>query len=333
MLVPILHLEEKLQLKDLTRFDASKSILVKGTVNPINSIKIKPGADASEVEVFNAVPKNWYLDWAFKDYAFDVDATNEELVFEANGLSYTTNVVNGTYTLANLLVAIKNAIEAIASPLSVSITVDYRNRITIAPSTPLNVLPNNTSKGLLVHLGFSEDGQLVSAPVEYGVRKVTLKVSSISENESISHYVKVYSQSGDALFSQDSDLVSEENDIMKWLPVGRSSYLNLHRTAQTQILDWLDRNGYVDDSGKKITKFAVVDKSDVNIWSKYLTLRLFFMGANNQVDDTFKEKAKYYEKLEIEARNRAILNFDLDGDGKAEQVQGPDIGSGRLYLR
>lgn len=340
MLIPILHKEKQLQLFDLTRFDASKSVLVKGSANPIIGVKIKAGDDATEVDVFNTDPKKWFLDWAFNQYAFDVSPENSQLVFEANGTSYTTNVLTGTYNLASLLTAIKNAIEAIASPLSVSLTVDERNRITIVPSSPLKILPNFSSAGLLKHLGFKEDGQLVGSPVEYGLRKITLTVDAgttspytVTESESVSEFMEVYTKEGDALFSEDSDLTSEEPDIMKWLPNGRGSYKDLHRKAQKLILDWCDRQGYRDEQQRKITKWAFVDHSDVRMWSYYMVLRLFFMGAQNDVDDVFKKKAAYYEKLEIASRDRAVLSLDLDGDNKADTPSGPDIRSGRLFFR
>jgi hypothetical protein len=340
MIIPILHKEKQVQLQDLTRFDASKSVLVKGSANPIIGVKIKAGEDSTEVDVYNTDPKKWFLDWAFSQYAFDVGPENSELVFEVSGTRYETNVLTGTYDLANLLTAIKNAMEAIAPPLSVSLTVDEKNRITIVPSLPLKILPNYSSAGLLRHLGFKEDGQLVGFPVEYGLRKVTVTIEAgtlspytVLDSASVSEFVEVYTEEGDSLFSEDSDLVSEEPDIMKWLPNGRGSYKDLHRKAQKLILDWCDRQGYRDDLQRKITKWAFVDHSDVRMWSYYMVLRLFFMGAQNDVDDVFKKKASYYEKLEIASRDRAVLNLDLDGDDKSDIPNGPDIRSGRLFFR
>lgn len=348
MIIAILHNEKQIQLQDLTRFDASKSVLVKGSPNPILSVKIQPGADETEVEVFNSDCKKWFLDWAFAEYKFDVEPSNSELVFEVSGVQYKTNVLTGTYDLANLLSEIKNAMEAIASPLTVSITVDERNRVSINPSLPLKILPNYSSAGLLRHLGFKYDAEGASVrgmPVEYGLRKITVTVGAgtpgatpsdpptITESASISSFAEVYTEEGDSLFSEDSDLTSEEPDIMKWLPAGRGSYKDLHRKAQRLILDWCDRQGYRDDNQRKLTKWAFVDESDVRMWSYYMVLRLFFMGAQNDVDDVFKKKAAYYEKLEIASRDRAVLNLDLDGDNKPDTPNGPDIRSGRLFFR
>ncbi len=332
MIIPILHHEKQVQLKDLTRFNASKSALVKGSANPINAVKIKPGADASEINVYSATPANWFLDFAFTEYKFDVDSTNSKIVFEFAGVEYSTDAAAATYTLANLLTEIKDKIQVIAGAGITSITLDDRNRVVIVAASSLKILLR-ANDNLLRHLGFKKNGQTTSDPVEYGLRKVTLKVESSSENETIVVYLEVYTADGDALFSEDSDLVGYENDIMKWLPNGRGSFLDLHRKSQKLILDWLDRQGYRDDQGDKITKFQFIDNSDVRTWSAYKALNLFFAGNQNSTDDVFKDKSKYYKGLEVEARDRAVLTLDLDKDGEKDDQLGPDIRSGRLFFR
>lgn len=333
MLIPVLHCEKQVQLKDVIRFNAEKSVLIKGTVNPINSIQIRAGLTGTFVEVFNSNPKNWYLDTVFNTYAFDVDSSNNQIHFEKGGQTYSTEVPGGTYALDTLLISIKTVIEAAASPLTVGIAVDDNNCITFSPSQSLKLLPNKTSKNLLVHLGFKEDGQLKGFPLEYGIRKITLSVGSISESSTVDEYIKVYTAEGDALFSEDADLVAEENDIMKWLPAGHSSFMYLHRKAQKSIIDYLDRNGYRDSKQRKITKFAFVDNSDVREWSTYEALVFFFSSAQNQTDDVFKDKRKHYEKLLVAARDRIALSLDLNGDKKPELNQGPDIRTARLVMR
>lgn len=333
MIIPVLHLEKEVQLKDLTRITADKSILVKGSVDHINAVKIKPGADSAEVNVFGSgSPEVWFLDYYFTAYKFDVDSSNNSISFQHNLTDYNVNAADGTYTLAALLTEIKTKIEA-AAAVTVTLNLDDRNTITILASDSSFKIKFKKSSELLKHLGFSKDDQTKGFPVEYGIRKVTLTVESISESAVLDEYVKVYTKEGDALFSEDADLLSYESEIMKWLPRGRGSYLDLHRKAQKLIIDWIDRQGYRDDQNEKINKFAFVDNSDVRLWSVYTCLNLFFMGNQNASDDVFKEKAKHYHKLEIEARDRAVLNLDLDNDGVEDVISGPDIRSGRLYFR
>jgi hypothetical protein len=234
MIIPILHIEKIVQVKDLTRFDASKSVLVKGSVGAITSVKIKMGASGPEIDCFNSLQKNWFVDFAF-----------------------------------------------------------------------------NTA----------------------GDTEITLTVETATESESIVETVTVLTKEEDALFSSDSDLVGFENDIMKWLPQGRGTFLDLHRKAQRLIIEWIDRKGYRDDKNAKLTKLAFVDNTEVQMWATYMTLKLFFMGAQNATDDVFKRKAEYYAKLEIEARDRTSLTLDLNGDGVKDKSTTTDIGSGRLFFR
>jgi len=334
MLIPILYCDPSVQVFDLIRFDATKSLAVRGTVDQINSVKIQCGIGGGDIDVFHTLSKNWFLDFVFNsEDSFDFDASNGEIHFLMNGVTYSTLVSAGEYTLANLLIEIKTKMEAVASPLSVSFVVDSRNRITLTPSIPLQVLPNHNAKGLWKSLGFSKDGQLVSDPVEFGFKKITLTVESNSESAQVVKWVKVYTKYGDALFSEDGDIVIHEPDIMKWLPQGYSTFNHLHRAAQESILDWCDRQGYRDSSGLKLNKWAFVDKSDVRTWSMYIALKYFCLSVRNQETDVWLKKSNEYEKLEISARTRAVLSLDLDKDTKPDTPRGPDINTGRLLFR
>jgi hypothetical protein len=135
--------------------------------------------------------------------------------------------------------------------------------------------------------------------------------------------MQIYTVADDYLFSNDNDIKALEPDIMSWVPVGRASYLNVHREAQKKILDWLDEAGITDVDGQKLTKDAVVDVSEVRSWSRYLTLSLIYMGIYNAVEDVFSDKAAKYKTMAKSAADRAQLRLDIDGDGEltvGEQV-------------
>lgn len=345
MLIPILQNEKQVQLKDLTRFDASKCVQVKGSEGSITQVLMTPGLGASVIDVFSSVTENWFLDFMFSSYMFDVGAPHNTLIFEVNGTKYETTVSDGSYSLTDLLTEIKTEIEAIASPLVVNFSVDGNSRITIDPSLPLKILPTSSLKDLFHHIGFKDDGQLVSYPVEYGLRKVKLEIVSEKpgalpsdplievERASVENYIEVYTPEGDGLYSEDSDLVSLEPDIMKWVQSGRATYLDLHRKSQKLILDYLDRKGFRNEDGKKITKFMLVDNSDVRVWSYYQVLKLFFLGIQNDKDDVFKKKSDYYSKLEVDARERVEISLDSDEDGEPDESSKLHVSSGRMLMR
>jgi hypothetical protein len=126
--------------------------------------------------------------------------------------------------------------------------------------------------------------------------------------------ISVVTAADDALFSGDQDLVALEPDILRWVPDGRSSFLNVHRESQKKIIDWLNESGVTDVNGVALTKAAVVNVDEVRSWSRDLTLHLIFKGIQNAVDDVFSDKAKFYEAQSLKRQSRAKLRLDLNGD-------------------
>ena len=148
-------------------------------------------------------------------------------------------------------------------------------------------------------------------------KTVYLRITDLDDIKTVStKKIKVLSKEEDALFSDDSDLTAHEPDILKYVAQGRNSFLNIHREAQLRILETLDQDGYTTFDGKKITKEAFVDKTEVRSWSKFLTLQLIFEGLSNAIDDIFSQKAKKYESDAYRAKNRAYLRYDFNKDGE-----------------
>ncbi len=126
--------------------------------------------------------------------------------------------------------------------------------------------------------------------------------------------VTVVTEAIDYLFCTDEDLAVHEPDILRWVRTGRNTFKDIHRACQTEIVDWLDEQGYVDSSGNKYTKDAIVDITEVRQWSKFIALRMIYEGIQNAEDDVFEKKAKLYGGKELHHRNRCILRLDVDGD-------------------
>lgn len=164
-----------------------------------------------------------------------------------------------------------------------------------------------------------------------GTKTIYLKITDKQDGETVAtKEIKVLSKEEDALFSGDSDLTAHEPDILKYVPQGRNSFLNVHREAQNRILETLDQEGYATVDGMKITKEAFIDKSEVRAWSKFLTLKLIFEGLSNAVDDVFSQKALKYSSDAIRSKDRVYLRYDFNKDGKlslneAENYSSVDI--------
>lgn len=163
-----------------------------------------------------------------------------------------------------------------------------------------------------------------------GAKAVTVRVDNGSGPVTAAFTVNVVSAADDRLFSGDQDLLSVRHDILKYLPDGRSSFLNVHRKAQELILADLDERGITDVSGNKLDKADIVDLSEVNEWSTYLTLMLIFSDLSNAVDDVFDRDSKEYRSEMMRHRNRSFLRLDLNNDGNIDLGEGTGLKS--LFL-
>lgn len=350
---PVLDYEERLQIGDKTRFDASKTFVAPSDANPVNALTIKPGS--VEYDVFNADDQEaWFLDWIFDSGANDIVAgVNDKLDFNQSGEDRVATLTAGAYaSLASLLAHITTQLNAV-SGISGMFAVSYANgRVTISnDAQQFRLLPNGANKesSILPHLGFIEQqgiqltGATITAlPFEYVMKAVVLEASNIEgvdpepvtgEEKTVTKIVKLFTTEGDSLFSSDQDLITWEPDIMKWVQKGRSTFLDKHREAQDQILAWLDREGYTDINEKPYTKFAIVDHKEVQDWSAFLALSIIFWGISNKKDDVFLDKFKAYEAKAAIARNRAVLRLDINGDGIVDVGEQIGIQSGTVVAR
>lgn len=155
---------------------------------------------------------------------------------------------------------------------------------------------------------------------------VSLRITA-GTTTTITKSISVVTSASDMLFSSDSDLLAYEPDILKYIPDGRSSYLNVHREAQTKILDWLAEAGVTDVDGNRLTKDRVIDIDEVRSWSKYLTLSLIFSGIYNSVDDVFSDKAKSYASMAKSKADRSKIRLDIDGDGETSLAEDVNLQS------
>lgn len=160
-----------------------------------------------------------------------------------------------------------------------------------------------------------------------GTKTVTIRVTTDSTPVTATGSIEVLTVADDKLFSSDAELVPHEPEILNWVRQGRNSFLDVHRTAQDRILTWLDENRFWDKSGNPLTKDAVINISEFNDWSKFLTLRLIFEGISNSIDDIHHEKAERYRKMELTARQRAVIRVDLDGDADVDPNEELDLRS------
>jgi hypothetical protein len=327
---PHLEHDEKVQVNDKIRILGAKSFVPAGTT-AISTMTVKPYEDiGSAISIYNATVANRYLDWSYAAWKMDIDSTNNKINFTEGGSDLEATLSSGTYTLVELATEIATQMSAEgANTYSVDVSDD--DELTISANGGFSLVPRGTN--ILRQLGFyvsttqslSNAESFTGKRVRYLTRRVTLTVGNGMITGTSYGYVKLYSEEGDNLFSSDSDLVSHEPDLMSWLPAGKNSYKYAHRRAQEMILGYLDEKGYTDHYKNKLLIDAIVDIDEVKEWSKFLTLRLIFKGFINATDDVFTKKADSYLIEEKNARNRAVLRLDLNGDGVIEQNSSESI--------
>lgn len=145
--------------------------------------------------------------------------------------------------------------------------------------------------------------------------------------------IEVVDQTLDPLWSTDSDLIGYEPDILKWVPPGRNTFLNVHRTSQQQILDWLDSIRVYKPDGSKLTKFDLQWTDDLRLLSTFYTLKNIFMGLSNKPDDVFKQKADDYDALSKSVQMRGRIQADMNEDENISDAERVDIRSTKLVRR
>jgi hypothetical protein len=147
---------------------------------------------------------------------------------------------------------------------------------------------------------------------------VSVRVTTDGAPVTSSFNMGVLTELDDYLFSDDQDLLSKEEDILKWLPAGRTSFKYKHRQAQTMIIEDFNERGIEGTDRNKLTKAAVVDIDEVRQWALSMTLALIFRDNSNVVGDLYSLKADLYNSEGLTHKHRAFFRLDLNGDGSIE---------------
>lgn len=165
-----------------------------------------------------------------------------------------------------------------------------------------------------------------------GTKTVSCKVTA-STNTTITKTIVAVSSATDSLWSADSDLISYEPEILKYVPAGRNTFLNIHRKAQNLILDWLDEQRVWDQDGARLTKASIIQTEDLKRMSCTKTLELIFEGISNKPDDVFDKKAKSYKDKFDVASERGRIRFDFNNDATQSTSENVDNVSSLMFRR
>ena len=181
-----------------------------------------------------------------------------------------------------------------------------------APSTVFNVYVE----------GCPEDWRLDWGYETAGDHTVRVEIKTATDTKLVDYIVSAISEADDMLFSTDSMIYAYESELKRFLPEGRNSWKYLHRKAQTEILDYMYRNGILNPDGTKIEKTQLIgDKLD--LWSTFETMLLIYQDLKVSNAELFNEKLADYSEKRAEARKRYILSYDSNKDGNITEADVP----------
>jgi hypothetical protein len=223
--------------------------------------------------------------------------------------------------------------------LETTLQVDDKTRLDASLSTAsgetiqnVEIRPEDSEAFVSVYNANAEKWYLDWAYETDGVKNVTIRITTNLGTKLKFYSIDVLTEEEDALFSYDSDLFPYEPNLLKYLPKGKNSFIYAHRAAQKKILAFLDEQRIWKIDNTRYTKEDIVDKEEFNRWSIFQTLLIIFESSQVSNADIFQEKRLQYEADMKEARNRASLRLDADGDGNTDELP-YNVRTTRLYRR
>lgn len=153
-----------------------------------------------------------------------------------------------------------------------------------------------------------------------GPKNYTLRITKDMATYTALGSVLVLTALDDNLFSTDSDILSSEPDLLRYLPEGRSNYNYVHREAQKRIVAFLDEQRIWKDDHTRYTVADIKDLEEFKHWSRFMALMIIFESLIVTNGDVFEEKMRRYADLMASARKRATLRLDQNTQGEPQKL-------------
>lgn len=166
-----------------------------------------------------------------------------------------------------------------------------------------------------------------------GTKTITVEATDGVTTIAQTFDIEVVSEEDDNLYSNDSQIFAIESELRRYIPDGKNSFKNLHREAQSRILNFLDRKRIWNDDGSPYSKTQVNIYDELNKWSLYETLFIIYTDLFISVGDKFAEKVNQYKELRNYERERASVRIDKDGNGFDPELDIQELKSFRLIKR
>lgn len=181
------------------------------------------------------------------------------------------------------------------------------------------------------NLGDKEKWILDWAYTSGGDKTISVRLTdSLANQVTMSMVITCLTSAQDRLFATDADLKALEDDVLLYLPKGRSSFKYMHRKVQNEILDWIKDIGLRRRDGTEYDKDDIIDISEVKKLSIEWALYLIFEDLVKRPDDVFDRKSKLYQDRKNEAMRKARLKLDYDQSGNLDKSEFYNLQSSRM---
>lgn len=152
-----------------------------------------------------------------------------------------------------------------------------------------------------------------------GAKVVSVRITTDGAPITVTKTVTAITEADDKLFSSDDDLIALESDILKYIPEGRNTFKYMHREAQNQILEYLNKISRRSAAGgTRLDKTNIFNVDEVRYWSKYTVYRLLYDDFSTSVGDFFQQRSERFLKEEEFWKMQAGIKLDLDSSGSAD---------------
>jgi hypothetical protein len=200
--------------------------------------------------------------------------------------------------------------------------------------TNISIRPSATDSFISVFSTKQDNWFLDWAYMTEGEKTITVEATDGTDTVSREFVINAISQSEDNLYSSDEQLFTIESEIRRYLPPGRNSFKNVHREAQSRILNYLDRKRIWNSDGTALTKEQINLTGEVSKWSVYESLFIIYTDLFIAVGDKFAEKVNQYKELRNIERERGSLRIDRDRSGEIQHSgETTDLKSFRMVRR
>lgn len=148
-----------------------------------------------------------------------------------------------------------------------------------------------------------------------GTKTISVQATDGSSTVSNDFTLSVISVEDDNLYSDDSQIFAIESELKRYFPSGRNSYLNIHREAQSRIVNYLDRKRIWNSDGTAYTKNQLNLTGELQKWSLYETISIIYNDLFISGGDKFAAKVNEYKELRNIERDRGAIRIDSNSSG------------------